>query len=208
MIIFSYHYLFASIAGIIAILVEARYIYTILTWKTIPNFSGWCIMSISMSCIFISSYFAWGWASIWLIGVLACLHIFEFIIAYFYGVFRFTKLDITLLTVAVLSMVLWYFTNSPTYVIVINTFVDALGMTLIGYKLYRFPETEDKIAWIMSDSVYFIDLFAIENFTIADSFFVIVNVCVWFIMVLLTFRKMTFFRRLYFHVCKFLHIKV
>ncbi len=193
---FSTHEIVAYIASFIAVLVEWRYIYTILTKKTIPNFTGWFIMAVSMSIVFFSSLSAWAKESIYLIGVLASLHIVEATLAFFYGKFYITKFEIIILIISCISILIWMWTDNPLYAIIINTIVDAFWMLSISYKLFRFPETEDKIAWIVSDCMYIINLFSISVWNIENALFVVVNVITGTIIVFLTFRKMPFLQKI------------
>lgn len=198
----------AFLASLIAVWVEGRYIYTILKRKTVPNFTGWLIMATSMTFVFFSSISAWAKESIYLIGVLASLHVCEAILAYFYGNFYITKFEIGVLVVSFLSMIIWILTDVPHYAIIINTLVDAFGMLSIAYKVYRFPETEDTLAWIVSDLMYIINLFTISVWNTENALFTVVNVITGTLLVLLTFRKMPFFQKIYFHSMQFFGLKV
>lgn len=205
---FTGYEIMAFLASIIAVWVEGRYIYTILKRKTVPNFTGWLIMATSMTFVFFSSLSAGAEESIYLIGVLASLHIVEAILAYFYGKFHITKFEIGVLVVSCLSMIVWTLTDVPLYVIIINTLVDAFGMLSIAYKVFRFPETEDTLAWVVSDLMYIVNLFTISVWNIENALFTIVNVITGTLLVLLTFRKMTFFQKIYFHTMQFFRFKV
>ena len=151
----NYHLLFAILAGCIAIFVEGRYIYSIIRGITIPNFSWWFIISLSMWVIFFASLFSGGGASIYLIGILASLHTIEAILSLRYGVFQMTSFEKVLIGCSLIGIVLWIFTDSPLYALLINILIDSIGMTAIAYKLFRFPETEDTYAWWVSVLMYF-----------------------------------------------------
>lgn len=87
-------------------------------------------------------------------------------------------------------MIVWSLTDVPLYVIIINTLVDAFGMLSIAYKVFRFPETEDTIAWVVSDLMYIINLFTISVWNLENALFTVVNVITGTLLVILTFRKM------------------
>ena len=103
--------LFALIASLIAIAVEWRYIYTIIMRRTIPNFTGWFIIALSMSFVFFSSLSAWAGSAIWLIGTLTILHTIEAILSLFYGSFRITRFEKWLIILAFLSLGIWYLSH-------------------------------------------------------------------------------------------------
>ncbi|MBC7498545.1 hypothetical protein H7170_02775 [Candidatus Gracilibacteria bacterium] len=191
-----------------AITVEGRYIYSILRGITIPNFSGWFIISLSMWVIFFASFFSGGGFSIYLIGVLAILHSIEAILSLRYGVFQMTRFEKILIGSSIVGIILWVFTASPLYALLINILIDSIGMTAIAYKLFRFPETEDTYAWGVSVLMYCIDIFAIEKWSISDSLFIVINVCTCGIVFLLTFRKMHLLKKAQLYFAQFLHIKI
>jgi len=161
-----------------------------------------------MTFVFFSSLSAGAEESIYLIGVLASLHIIETILAYFYGKFYITKFEIGVLVISFLSMIIWTLTDVPLYTIIINTLVDAFGMLSIAYKVYRFPETEDTLAWVVSDLMYIVNLFTISVWSVENALFTIVNVITGTLLVLLTFRKMSFFQKIYFHTMQFFRLKI
>jgi hypothetical protein len=128
-----------------------------------------------MSFLFFSSLASGAGHSIWLIGVLAFLHSIEAVLAYRYGVFRMTRFERSLIALAVLSLGLWYVTESPIFTILINTTIDSIGMISIAYKLFRFPETEDTYAWVVSALMYGIDILAVTQWNIENALFIVIN---------------------------------
>lgn len=200
--------LFALIASLIAVAVESRYIYTIIMRHTIPNFTGWFIIALSMSFVFFSSVSAGAGSSIWLIGTLMILHTIEAILSYFYGSFRITRFEKWLILFAFLSLVLWHLTDNSLYTIVINTLIDSCGMIAISYKLFRFPDTEDRLAWWISVLIYGLDILAVTEWNIANSFFIIVNFIECSIIFLLTFRHMHILEKIRFRLALLFHIQL
>jgi hypothetical protein len=200
--------IFAIIAVVIALAVESRYIYTIIMRRTVPNFTWWFIIALSMSFLFFSSLASWAGQSIWLIGVLACMHITEAWLALYYGVFRMTRFERSLIALAFLSLGLWYVTETPIYTILLNTAIDSLGMISIAYKLFRFPDTEDTIAWVVSALMYGIDMLAVTHWDIENALFITINFVECSIIALLTFRHMTRLEKLKFYLSQLFHIKL
>lgn len=200
--------IFAYIAIVIALIVEGRYIYTIITRRTIPNFTGWFIISLSMTFLFFSSLVSGAGHSIWLIGTLAILHIIESILALYYWVFRVTRFERSLIALAFVSLALWYVTEVPLYTILMNTVIDSMGMISIAYKLFRFPETEDTIAWVVSALMYGIDMLAVTEWNIENALFITINFVECTIIAVLTFRHMTRLQKLQMYLAKLFHIKL
>lgn len=200
--------IFAISASIIAIWVEGRYMYSIITRKTVPNFTGWFIIALSMTFVFFSGI-AWGAGStMWLIGVLAILHTLEAILSLFYGHFRITRVEKWCIALAFFSLFLWYKLDNPVYATIINTLIDTLGMTSIAYKLFRFPETEDSLAWGISVLMYGIDILALKTWTIASALFISMNFIECLIIFLLTFRHRSFLVSLQLLLSRYFHSKI
>jgi hypothetical protein len=174
----------------------------------VPNFTGWFIIALSMSFIFFSSLASGAGHSVWLIGVLACLHTIEAGLALYYGVFRVTRFERSLIALAFLSLGLWYVTESPFYTILINTAIDSMGMISIAYKLFRFPETEDTIAWVTSALVYGIDMLAVTHWDIENALFITINFIECCIVAFLTFRHMHRLQKLQFYLSQLFHIQL
>jgi hypothetical protein len=136
------------------------------------------------------------------------LHTIETILAIRYGIFQITRFEKILILSSIIGIILWIFTDSPLYALLINIVIDSIGMTAIAYKLFRFPETEDSYAWWVSVLMYGIDIFAIEKWSIADSLFILINVFTCGIIFLLTFRKMHLLKKVQLYFAQFLHIKI
>ncbi len=204
----SYSSFFSFLASVLAVIVESRYIYTIIVRKTIPNFTGWFIIALSMSFVFFASLSAWAGSTIWLIGTLAGMHTIEAILSLFYGSFLIMRLERVLIFIALSSLWILYLTDNPLYTLIINTLIDSCGMLAISYKLFRFPETEDTIAWWVSVLIYGLDIFAVTKWDFANSFFIIMNFIECSIIFLLCFRHMHILEKIRFRLAVFLHIRL
>jgi hypothetical protein len=109
---------------------------------------------------------------------------------------------------ALFSLIIWYFTSDPLYTIIINTFIDSFGMVSIAYKLFRFPETEDSIAWGISVLMYGVDMLAVTEWNIANAFFISVNFIECLIIFVLTFRHRKLLQTLQILLSRYFHIKI
>ncbi len=200
--------IFALVASSIAIAVEWRYIYMILQRRTVPNFTWWFIIALSMSFVFFSSLSAWTGSAIWLIGTLTILHTIEAILSLFYGSFRVTRFEQWLIFLAFLSLGIWYLSDNPLYTLIINTLIDTCGMLAISYKLFRFPDTEDRLAWGISILIYWLDMLAVTEWNFANIFFIGMNFIECSIIFLLTFRHMHILEKIGFRLALFFHIQL
>ena len=205
---FLYSHFFALLASLIALWVEGRYIYSIITRQTIPNFTGWFIIALSMTFVFFSGLAGGGGTTLWLIGTLAVLHTIEAILSLFYGHFRITFLEKGFIILAFLSLLIWYISDDPVYTTIMNTLIDTFEMTSIAYKLFRFPETEDPLAWWVSVVMYGVDILAIATWSIASAFFISMNFVECLIIFTLTFRHRNLLQSLKLSLSQYFHIKI
>jgi hypothetical protein len=66
------------------------------------------------------------------------------------GRLNFNRRDKAAVALAVLGLVLWYFTKQPLFALYITTAVDAIGMALTVHKTYLDPHSETFSAWLFS----------------------------------------------------------
>jgi hypothetical protein len=99
-------------------------------------------------------------------------------------------------------------TDTPLYTILLNIAIDSMGLISIAYKLFRFPETEDTIVWVMSVLVYGIDMLAVTHWNIENALFITINFFECAIIAGLTFRHMHRLQKLQFYLSQFFHINI
>jgi hypothetical protein len=125
-----------------------------------------------------------------------------------YGIFRMSTFEKVLIVLALFSMLLWYITNTPLYAVCINIFIDSIGMVSIAYKLYRFPETEDSLAWIVSSMMYFFDMLSVTHWDIQNALFICINFLECSIIAILTFKRQTILQYIKISLAKIFHIHI
>lgn len=155
------------VAGILAIGGYIPYIISILKGRTKPNKATWIIWTV-VGGLLAFSYIAEGdIKTIWLplgyfIGPLIAA-----ILSFRYGYSEWTRLDTICLTVAVISIIPWIFSQHATATLLINVLIDASGAIPTLVKTYREPETEDFTAWGIFLIANTIQLFAITEWNLA-----------------------------------------
>lgn len=177
------------LSALIGLLVEIRYIFSILHGKTKPNFSGWFIIVLGMSIVFSTEYLLGASYSLFLIGTLIVLHSITAILCFWYGYVRFTKFESLLVTLSVIGVILWFHTENPWYALLLNVGVDALGMAAISMKLFLHPQTEDATVWAISVVMYLVNIASISHFTPQEYLFPLSNVFWCSVILLLSLRK-------------------
>ena len=117
------------------------------------------------------------------------LHLITTIIAFRFRVFSITLFEKILLVLVGLSILLWVITDNAWTALLINILVDTLGFTVILYKLYLHPKTEDVSAWFISFIAYGINLISITAWTPQEYLFTISNMFWIGLLLLLSLRK-------------------
>ena len=152
-------------AGLLALAAFVPYILSILRGGTRPNRATWWIWTI-VGLLLGSSYYASGaqhtmWVPIsYIIGPLVAA-----VLSLRYGEGGWTAFDRRCIFVALLSLPLWWFFQSPLIALLMNLFIDFLGALPTIRKSYFEPEGEDRLAWALFFAGNVANLFAIEGLT-------------------------------------------
>ncbi len=139
--------------------------------------------------IFFSSYQLGARDSLYLVGTLVLFHTMSAILAIKYGHRKISRFDVLCLTTAFMGTALWIVTKDPITALVLNVAVDFAGMSIICWKLYQLPGSEDRIAWGGSSIFYGINLLAVSSWNVGQFLFPISNFVTCTTIFLLTFRK-------------------
>jgi hypothetical protein len=166
------------LAAGLAVMAEGRYIVSILRKKTKPSFAGWLLFSISMVCVFVSSYILGARDSLFLVGTFAILNTVVAVLALKYGFMKFTEMDVALYILALFGIMLWWQTSTPWYTLIVSTLIDTFGYIIMARKLYIHPGTEDRWSWAMSVAAYGLNLVLISHWVPEEYLFSVSNV-VW-----------------------------
>ena len=141
-----------------------RYIYSILQGKTKPNVVGWLLYEIATICILISSYELGSTPTIMLALAFAITQLIVIVLAFRYGFARMDRVEAFYFGISMISLLFWIIArHSPElaeflhmtdrglaiFLLTTNTLIDAMGATAIFTKLYKYPETEDRLAWFL-----------------------------------------------------------
>ncbi len=173
----------------IPILVEGRYIYSIIKGKTKPSFVAFLIFTVEMTIVLCASYALGAHDSLLLIGTFTVLHFITALLALKYGYVSFSKFNILCLILSILGLLLWWFTDNAWYALLIEIFVDMIGYVVLSRKLYICPDTEDSYTWGMSVLAYALNLFLITSWVPEEYLFSMVNVFWCGIIFFLALRK-------------------
>ncbi len=176
-------------AAIIAAFSHILYVRAILKGETKPSRVTWFIWSI-LGIIVAASYYKSGARStLWIpIGEAFWYSLF-FLLSIKFGVGGWTKIDRVAIVGAIFSGVVWYQTGSALVALLCGLGVDFMAAIPTVYKLFRNPDTEDRLAWVFTVVGSTLNLIAINQW----SFSIVVYPAYMFIMngfiTLLLFRK-------------------
>ncbi len=181
-----------------------RYIYSIIKGKTKPNVVWWLLYEIATICILISSYELGSLPTIMLALAFAITQLIVIVLAFRYGFARMDRVEAFYFGMSMISLLFWIIArHSPDlkeflnmsddwlaiFLLTTNTLIDSMWAAAIFTKLYKHPETEDKLAWFLGGLSGLFGILAVSNFTFEDflypSYLFASNIAIW----LLCFRK-------------------
>jgi hypothetical protein len=137
------------LSGLLIIVADIPYIWNAYRGKTQPHRVTWFIIFL-INLIGLANQHASGAKSSLLYFVGATFITFlVFLISLFNGVGGYKKLDILVLAGAMLGLLIWYLTNSPTASVIANTAVALIGIIPTFVKAYHHPGSETKITWLI-----------------------------------------------------------
>ena len=156
------------IAGILSFCAYFLYIRSTIHGKTKPDRATWWILTLIGVMIASSYYVSGARTTIW---VAISYVVGPFIIAILslkYGEGKkWKKLEKWCFMVALISMPIWYISNSAILTLIINMFLDFIALLPTIKKSYLRPKGEDKAAWTLESLSSILNMFAVERWIFA-----------------------------------------
>ena len=159
----STHFLFGWSAGLLSFLAFIIYYITIINGKTLPNKATWLILTIVGILVSVSYYSIGAKETIWVSISYVVGPLIAFLLSLKYGESNWTILDRTCLSISIVSILVWSFTESAIIVLLINIFIDFLGIIPTIKKSYINPESEDYIPWLITTIASLLNILAIQD---------------------------------------------
>lgn len=181
--------LIGKLAGVISLSAYFFYIYAIVRGTTKPNKATWWILTLVGSMIAASYFASGGRNAIWIAISYVVGPLLVAILSLRYGEGGWSKLDKVCLAGTVVSFFVWIFLNSPFLALLVNIFIDFLGLLPTVKKSYLRPWTEDRFAWTLTVAACVLNLFALENWGPEISLYPIYLVVINGIVAIFLFRK-------------------
>lgn len=157
--------LFGKMAGIVAFAAYVPYIVSIVRGKTEPNRATWLIWTIVGFMLAISYYYSGAVETMWVPVIYVIGPCSIFVLSFKYGKSEWVLIDTFCLFGVAVSLLLWWLSGSALVALLLNLFIDFLGAVPTVRKVYYEPQTEDRLAWVLSCAGSLINLFAIEDWT-------------------------------------------
>ena len=180
--------LIGLIAGILSFSAYIIYIVATVKGTTKPNRATWWILTL-VGLLIASSYYAEGArATIWIALSYVLGPAIIAVLSLKYGEGRWERLDKICLSGALISAVIWIFSQSALVVLLINIFMDFLGLAPTIKKSYLRPSGEDRPAWTLESIASALNIFAIEGWTFSIAFYPLYLLVINWTVTLLLYR--------------------
>ncbi len=142
---------FGVLSGIISTFAYLPYIRDTIAGRTQPQRASWLIWSVLGSIAFFSQVYEGAGASLWFAGVQVSGTIAVFLLSIFLGVGGFlSRRDCAVLICAAMGLVIWYFTETAIYALIITISISLLGGAVTVVKAYQDPDSETMSTWLLS----------------------------------------------------------
>jgi hypothetical protein len=152
------------LAGVTALIDFIAYDVSILRGKTRPNRATWFILTVVGILITASYYSVGARDTLWMpIGYTVGPFI-AFLLSIKYGEGGWTTFDKVCLFTAMISVIFWYLSGSALIALLINIFIDFLGMLPTIKKSYLDPNSEELHPWVITFIAGILNLLAISTF--------------------------------------------
>lgn len=192
----STHFLFGWSAGLLSFLAFIIYYITIINGKTLPNKATWLILTIVGILVSVSYYSIGAKETIWVSISYVVGPLIAFLLSLKYGESNWTILDRTCLSISIVSILVWSFTESAIIVLLINIFIDFLGIIPTIKKSYINPESEDYVPWLITTIASLLNILAIQDWVFSiyvyPIYMIVFNTIIT--IPLFIFRFRTFFK--------------
>ena len=157
------------LAGVLTIIEFVPYIYSILKGKTKPERATWFIWSLVTAIGLASFYSSGAREAIWVLVAYVVATIIVSLLSIRYGVGGWTVFDRIIILSCGLCLFIWWITGSALIALAMTITIDALAALPTVRKTYYHPETEDRLAWVISLSASGLNLLAVEKWDFAHA---------------------------------------
>lgn len=149
-------------AGALALADYFFYYISIVRGQTRPSSTTWIILTI-VGVLIAASYKESGAGNtLWFALAYVAGPLIIALLSIKYGYAKWTKVDFFCLGMAGISVVIWWLSKDPLLVLLINIFIDFIGLLPTMIKSYRDPLSEAVFPWFITVFASALNLLAIE----------------------------------------------
>lgn len=163
----DYKHLLGYIAVCLAMAAYYIYISSTLKNKIKPHAFSWLLWTVTSTTVFIAQWTKGGGAGSWSTGVTCTVCFAIGVISLFKYDKAYSLSDILFISVALLSLIPWFFTKDPTASIVLIASIDVLGYVPTLRKSYYYPDEEKAISFGLNSVKHLFSFFALQNYIVA-----------------------------------------
>jgi hypothetical protein len=159
-----YFGVFAVCIGLLAYII---YISGTLKNQIKPHAFSWLLWTLTTAIVFTAQIAKGGGAGAWSTGFTCTVCLAIGIISLFKYDKAYALSDILFISIALLALLPWFFTQDPTTSVILISSIDVLGYGPTIRKSYRFPHEEKAISFGLNSVKHLFSLLALQNFVLA-----------------------------------------
>jgi hypothetical protein len=187
----DYKIILGFVTLVIAVISYSFYFRNIYLGLTKPHAFSWFVWSVISGIAFFAQISENGGAGAWVTGFTAVVCFVISVLASFKASEPFKVFDWVSLFAALGALILWYYSNNPTWAVVLVSIVYALGFLPTYRKAFYKPEQETAITFALNAFKFAISIVALDSFSVSTWFYpltlVVLNFC--FVVMLVIRRK-------------------
>jgi hypothetical protein len=142
------------------------YIRDIFAGRTKPHAFSWLVWASLTGIAFAGQLSAHAGPGAWVTFTTATIAFFVFLLAIFKGEKNITRSDKLNLAGAGFALLLWFFTDSPLWSVILITIIDFLGFLPTFRKSWHKPHEETFIHYVLAGLKFVLAIMALENYSI------------------------------------------
>lgn len=166
----------AIISSILSIILFIPYVLDIFKKKTEPHLYSWLIWTITVGIATVAGFRdGGGYGNVSMsIAIILCGMIF--LLSFKKGTKNINKFDLYCLILALSILVFYIFTNDGLTSVIVVSIIDTIAFLPTYRKVFEEPYTETLSLYVLSATSYALDFFALQNYTLTTSIFILTSV--------------------------------
>lgn len=182
-----------SIIGLIALSIGVMqlcvYVVSILRKQTKPHLFTWLVWTLLSGIAFLAQLHDHAGPGSWAVGMDAFGCLLIAVLCLKYRDREITKSDWIALIASLSAVIPWILTKDPLYSVILISIIDVAAFYPTFRKSWFRPHEESLMTYIISGTKMLLSLFALENFTVTTSLFMIVMISTNIIFVTMCYLR-------------------